>query len=151
MRSSLIAACAQSAGARYLSQNGFLRRCPMWTAFPRACGATPFRWKGVDGHDTSACLPPSLAKGGATTADWIGRERRQPARRASAKDGASKRTRAQRERGWLWLAPPGRRVHRHTLTIPGTSVERLFATAASVRATVGRRAWHARSAGAAAV
>src|SRR6185437_4154433 len=59
----------------------------------------PFRWKGVDGHDASTCLPPSLAKGEATTADWIGSERRQPARRASAKDGASKRTRAQRERG----------------------------------------------------
>jgi hypothetical protein len=64
-------------------------------ASPRACGATPFLRKGVSGEWVAQldlplryegglrgmvlglrCSPPFGTKGGATTADWIGRERR---------------------------------------------------------------------------
>src|SRR6185437_10113316 len=64
---------------------------------------------------------PFHGKGGATTADWLGRERCQPTQRASAKDGASKRTRAQRERRMALrhtMASPDSTCYRQTLSTP---------------------------------
>src|SRR6185437_8668890 len=109
MRSSLVAAHAESAREPGTSAKTAFAQVPVVDGIPRVCGLDPFRWKG-DGHDASACLPPSLAKGGATAADWIGREPRQPVRRAGAKDGARKRTRAKRERGMVLACAAGRGV-----------------------------------------